>query len=1424
MTTHVGAALGAAHRVGVVHRDVRPANIFLDEDGHFFLGDFGIAYEVAAPPDALESLSVGSPAHASPEQLRREPVGPPADVYALAVTVYECLAGHLPFHDSRTKSELLQRQLHDPIPRLALVRADVDARLDEVLAMATAKDPARRYASAADFVDDLVAAASGVSGRPTRRPATAEDHADLRNPYKGLLAFQEADSADFYGRDRLVERLIDRLGLPDPNGRLITVVGPSGAGKSSLVSAGLLPALRAGALPGSANWFMTSMVPGSHPFEELETALSRIATRPTHGLAGLMASDRRGIARAMKQTGLDDGGEVVLVIDQMEELFTLCSDESVRQRFLSGLEVAMIEPRSRLRVVLTLRADFFDRPLRHPGFASLIGASTVAVTPLAPDELELAITEPAARLGVSFEPGLVARIVADVVGQPGSLPLLQYSLTELFDRRRAGVLTIEAYEDIGELTGALARRGEQLYDEASPAERPAVRRVFTRLVTLGQGTEDTRRRVARRELGTTPEVHAVIQRYGAARLLSFDRDPLSREQTVEVSHEALLRDWPRLRHWLDEDRDGLRLHRHLTVTATTWEAAERDPSELYRGGRLEAASHWAGDHPQELNESEAAFLASSQDALERENASRQRSARRLRRALVGVACIAVVALGAGGVAWHQQRNATTSRLRADRSAAAAAEQRDAARKASADADRERQVAVALALDAEIGRMAADAPSLAENDLSLGLLLAAEANQRSNDPRTLRALREVLVGAGPILGVIRTDERQWAVGVTPDGHLVAFAETAITVWDESTRRFLKQIPVSVPPAEVAGRIWDRAVMAGGTVAWVGSDRDVWLADVVSGTVTHRGLADVSGLALDPTGRRLAIADRLGAVSVYDIGASNQPSWTVPGDGIASIGELATSTGLPLLGQDITGIDVTNEPIATDLSFSRSGDRVYVARGAGVRMIDAASGSVTGTVARSSLTSLYGQLVEPLAGDPDRVVISDVFSFAIGDLRTGKVTELPAPSPIGIGDVFGGVVPLRGDRFLAQKLSGAIWVMNAEGGVEFGPVDPHIGQLFGVTAFDDATRAAVAGENGVAIVALDGSGLIRSTIPRPVELEALSIAHDASVIAINDDVFADIDSPPGAPSVLLRCAPGQPPASCVAMDSISLTPDNAVFSVGRGLLYTLFRFGRERIGRLYDDQTGEAVSEPLDGVTAGAVVPSTRAWIATPSLEDPAVEIRSLPEGTLIARIPTDGVAGVAGSANPDRLLVFNLYLGGSMVVRTDTWQVVPSPLGPGEVVNAVFSNDGTLLVTVSSTGEVVLRDGTTFAQLRTLTGDGGTGDVDASFAFSSDNRFLLAVIGGRAQLWDVASGDPIGGPLDPGEVVGYPQAVAGEHLRFVAPTPQTIDIWDLDTERWNDIACRAAGRNLTIVEWDLYGPTGIPYHHTCPQWSSGAAKP
>src|SRR5262249_24513813 len=282
--------------------------------------------------------------------------------------------------------------------------------------------------------------------------------------------------------------------------------------------------------------------------------------------------------------------ELLLVIDQFEELFTLLDDEKVRTHFIDNLLSAASDPRSRVRIILTLRADFYDRPLLYPRLAELMRSHTEVIVPLTQAELERAIAGPAERIGLSLEPGLVNTSLAEMGNQPVTLPLLQYALTELFERSQDPTLTLDSYRESGGISGALARRADELYADLEGDAQAALRQLFLRLIALGEGTEDTRRRVVQTELSRLAIrdriMDEVLAEFGQYRLLTFDRDPVTRGPTVEIAHEALIREWQRLRGWLSENREDLRVQRRLMASAAEWVSGRKDASFLASGARL----------------------------------------------------------------------------------------------------------------------------------------------------------------------------------------------------------------------------------------------------------------------------------------------------------------------------------------------------------------------------------------------------------------------------------------------------------------------------------------------------------------------------------------------------------------------------------------------------------------------------------------------------------------------------------------------------------------------------------------------------------------------------------------------------------------------------------------------------------------------
>jgi DNA-binding SARP family transcriptional activator len=488
-----------------------------------------------------------------------------------------------------------------------------------------------------------------------------------RNPYKGLRAFGEQDRVDFHGREALVARLVGRLAEVARAGRLLVVVGPSGSGKSSVVRAGLIPALRDGALQGSEGWPIGVMFPGTGPFRELAAALQGATGRTLPGSGDHLgqAGDLATVVDEILPAGCP---WLVLVIDQFEELFSLVDDPSRRARFLSILGDALAAEDGRLLVVATLRADAFDQPLRSPRFGELVRAGVEVVTPLDPDELERAIVHPARAVGVELEPGLASEIIADVARQSGELPLLQYALTELFERSDGGRLTRERYAAIGGVLGALGRRAEETYLALDRDGRETARQVFLRLVSPGDGARASARRATRAELEALSDdgsrVEEVVDRFARRRLLSFDRDPVGGEPMVEVAHEALLVRWTRLAGWVEEARDDLRVQRRLADAAAEWERAGRAPDFLLNGGRLEDMAAWADATMLRLDASERELLAASltergrtREAeaarVDHERRLERRAATRLR-ALVAVLAVALLVVTSLSLAVYRQ--------------------------------------------------------------------------------------------------------------------------------------------------------------------------------------------------------------------------------------------------------------------------------------------------------------------------------------------------------------------------------------------------------------------------------------------------------------------------------------------------------------------------------------------------------------------------------------------------------------------------------------------------------------------------------------------------------------------------------------------------------------------------------------------------
>ncbi|MGZ6642852.1 MAG: nSTAND1 domain-containing NTPase, partial [Solirubrobacteraceae bacterium] len=442
-------------------------------------------------------------------------------------------------------------------------------------------------------------------------------------PFKGLASFDVDDAEVFFGRERLVAEMVARLaGAP-----LMAVVGPSGSGKSSALRAGLLAALAAGVLPGSERWAIVLLRPGEHPL------------------------------RALEQATLGITGRAVVAVDQFEELFTACRDERERAAFAAVLAERAGDPRRQTLVLVAVRADFYGHCAAYPELSRLMGANHVLVGPMRRDELRRAIELPAERAGLIVEPELADALVADVADEPGALPLLSSSLLELWQRRDDRRLRLDTYDQAGGVRGAVARLAERAYEQLEPARRDVARRVLLRLAD-GEGDAVLRRRVPLAEL-EGEGVDETLSVLADQRLVTIG------EGEVEVAHEALLREWPRLQGWLEEDAAGRQLRLHLIGASGDWAARGREAGDLYRGARLAAALEWAVEHDQELNALEREFLEQSRRESEAEVERQRRTNRRLRFLLAGAGVLLLVSIAAGGFAAYQAEHARQAQQTAE---------------------------------------------------------------------------------------------------------------------------------------------------------------------------------------------------------------------------------------------------------------------------------------------------------------------------------------------------------------------------------------------------------------------------------------------------------------------------------------------------------------------------------------------------------------------------------------------------------------------------------------------------------------------------------------------------------------------------------------------------------------------------------------
>jgi hypothetical protein len=440
-------------------------------------------------------------------------------------------------------------------------------------------------------------------------------------PYRGLERFESEHAEYFFGRDADVQRLLEKL----KESRFLAVLGPSGSGKSSLVRAGLVPALRAGELPASRDWAIGLFTPGARPLDSLALCLSQMGGHEdrlsslTHYL-DLLRRDTEALHLSTLLMSGSGGDKLrsVLIVDQFEEVFTLCDDEDERARFLANVVNAATVPGGRCVVILTLRADFYARCATYPSLAKQVAAHQYLVSRMERDSLRQVIEMPARQAGLALEEGLVDLLLDEVGDEPGLLPLLEHALLEVWQRREGSLLTMRAYQAAGRVSSALANRAEEEYARLSVEQQTAAREVLLRLTKVAppdEGAEDTRRRASMSELAGADAsrdlVSSTVSVLATARLLIIGHDELTGADTVEVAHEALIRSWPRFRGWIEDERGALVLRQRVSIAGAEWREHDRDASFLFVGSRLAEAQADFSVNSEKWSADEKAFLVAS---------------------------------------------------------------------------------------------------------------------------------------------------------------------------------------------------------------------------------------------------------------------------------------------------------------------------------------------------------------------------------------------------------------------------------------------------------------------------------------------------------------------------------------------------------------------------------------------------------------------------------------------------------------------------------------------------------------------------------------------------------------------------------------------------------------------------------------------
>jgi WD40 repeat protein/DNA-binding SARP family transcriptional activator len=1221
------------------------------------------------------------------------------DVRSIAALYSAVGFGELPLGDLLEATGGIPAVVHS-VAR-AWSREQASGRLSELASQAAAERQGLRAAERA--LEESVVELERAEARSDAFADTGGER--IVCPFKGLATFRGVDAEYFFGREQLVAEIVARL----VGARFVGVIGQSGSGKSSAVLAGVLPALGRGIIPGSEGWRRVVLRPGDRPTDELEAAL---------------AGDEEG---------------ALVVVDQFEELFTNCPAEEERARFVNALtSLTLSSLTGQHHAVVVLRADYYGRCAAYPELAELLAANQVLVGPMRGPELRQAIELPARRAGLRVEPELVELLVDDVVGEPGGLPLLSTALLELWQGRRGRTLTVESYREKGGVRGAVTRSAEEAYQRLGPEQRGLARSILCRLAVPGASGGAVRRRVSLAELDAerNPEVTRVLGALVRARLLTASED------SVEVAHEALLTEWPRLRAWLEEDAEGRRLQAHLITAAREWEARGRDPEDLYRGARLAAALEWSSGRDFELNESERSFLHESREASQRAVEAERRENRRLRMLLAAVVVLLAGAVIAGAVAFSQRSRA-----------------RDEARVAGARA-------LANAAESSLGL-----------DPQRSVLLALEAFRRTpDDTATFGEAEQALLDAvGASRSLLQVDGAAGSVSFSPDGR--RFASEGINhkagVWDAATGKRVFRLGRDVTAVDYG---------SAGSIATAGLDGKARLWDAASGRKV-RTLTAGSGLLfaaeLGAGDRLLATVNDHGAVIVWDVATGRK------------LFERRAWRGLP-----------PEYPVADVVSFSADG-RLLAAAGAGPGRLaatvwDVPSGSV---VLELPVRELHPLDVD-LSPDGSRLALAlPDGSVELRDVRSGRLRATARGHEGNVWDVEfspdGRRLATAGNDGLAK-----VWQIGPGGLRQLQALAGHTAAVEKVAFSPGGSSLVTGSDDGTArvwdISAEGPRGL--------TELPAASPAFSGGVAFMPDGRHLAASSTDDGSVQISDSASGRRVASLQAdrggLRGIDVSPDGrwiAATEAGAALEVWDEKTGR----RLFETTVDRHCRHASGGTACLATQPvfSPDGSALAVGSGDGAVAILDAATGRVRYRLTGDHGRILNVGYSPDGKRLAAASLDGTAEIWDVEGRRLLHTLHPGgdPIADVGFSPDERELVTAAWDGMIRVWDAADGRQLRSWPAN--QGDL-FDLAIAPDGRLATTGDGGGITIWRSVRGEPLVTIPSPGKTaVAF--SPNGRQLASSAAVGQEVTVWPIDSAGLLKLARSRVTRALTAAECRRY---------------------